>query len=79
MKSTQKFLQTQVDNLNCKVNLPNADGKKFILDYAYGGVALYIEFNNHGVCADVFNLGYVSKKELSGLINAFNLGISFVV
>ena len=79
MKSTQKFLQAQVDNLNCKANLPDANGKKFILNYAYGGVALYTEFNNHGVCDDVFNLGHVSKKELSGLIKAFNLGISFVM
>ena len=81
MRITEKFLEKQVQRLN-KIVLNNINPKwseigSFDLDYAYGGVKLIRYINENGLCEDVFSSGHTTKKELSNLINAFAIGLTF--
>ena len=82
MRITEKDLNKAVERLNKLTGSPltymNEDRKTnighFCLDYAYGGVQLQRVCNHCGGVSNVLHSGFVTKKELYSLINAFTLG-----
>jgi len=84
---TYKFLHAQVERLNALTGHPDeiytydGNGKitggnagTYLLDGAYGGWALHRMCTSTGQ-SDVFQVGHVSARELSGLISAYIRGI----
>ena len=74
---TQAHLEAKIERLN---RMFNKTGKyseigAYCLGYAYGGVALHKYVNEHGAVNDVFNRGYMPKRELAELICAYEAGI----
>ena len=51
------------------------DTDKYVLSYAYGGVALDKICNDGGGVVDVFNSGHITKRDLHGRISAFIDGL----
>lgn len=77
MRITEKMLQKQVDTLN-KITGKSGHWSEidaYVLDGAYGGVALHQYVNENGAVNDVFSSGHMPKKELSGRIDAYIKGI----
>ena len=83
---TEKMLENQVRVLNnITGNEPSpytkgqggANINTFLLDHAYGGVALYQICNEGGGVNDIFNNGHMTKRELHGRIDAFIKGIEY--
>lgn len=52
----------------------NANIGNYHLSGAYGGWALHQMVNENGGVRDVFNCGYMPKKELYYMIRAMNIG-----
>lgn len=79
---TDSNLNAVVTRINRLFNVPNdpytASGEpnvgNFHLDHAYGGVCLR-RMTKGGGASNVFNCGYVSKKELYSLMFAFIEGV----
>lgn len=84
---TDKFLDAVVLRLNRATGMPetvyqpHVPGKpavvnvgNFHLAKAYGGVSLHQVVNDGGGIDDIFSVGFVSKRELAGLIHAFLKG-----
>ncbi len=86
MKVTQRDLDQAVNVLNRTAKTPlepytTIDGKftpnanNYHLDSAYGGVKLVQMMPTGSGVRDVFRCGYVTKRELYRLVNAYALGI----
>ena len=80
MRITEGMLQARVDYLNKITGLQVKEVKyntvgAFILDHAYGGVALYRVVTKKGGVNDIFNAGHMPKRELFNRIYALRQGI----
>lgn len=86
MKTTMRDLEAQVRRLNIMTDSPletykKEDGKfiaqigNYHLDGAYGGWKLSRICSEGGAVTDVLHCGFVSKRELSNLISAYERGI----
>ena len=75
---TERMLGKKVDNLNHIAGWDTIPTYStigyYVLDYAYGGVALHKFINTRGGIRDIFNVGHVPKRELYNLINAYIAG-----
>ena len=78
MRITEKMLELQVQRLNRDAGFPGKVGYStigaYVLDYAYGGVALHRYTNERGGIEDILG-GHCPKRELFNLIRAYALGI----
>lgn len=81
---TDKHLQVKIDRLNKFTGSPAApyiDGKaeigNFHLSHAYGGVCLHRMYNDGGGVTSPLSTGYITKRELAGLLDAYLAGIEF--
>ena len=84
---TKAILERKVDYLNRVTDSPetpwtrNADGKlkanigNYHLSGAYGGWTLHHMCNDGGGVHSVLNCGYVPKRDLASLIDAYVYGI----
>ena len=78
MRITQKDLEAKVARLN---RIAGFESPKYstvgayVLDYAYGGVKLEKWCNDHGAVHDIFNQGFMTKRELYNLMSAYENGI----
>ena len=74
---TQKHLEAKVERLNRIFNKTGRYSEigAFCLDYAYGGVTLHQYANEHGGVRNIFNRGYMPKRELCELICAYEIGL----
>jgi hypothetical protein len=79
---TETFLETQIFNLNLFTSSPTtyfqgdsgrASIGHFVLDRAYSGYALHRIVGTSGAVA-VIGSGYMSKRELCSLIQAYKAG-----
>lgn len=61
---------TKYKNGNIKSNIGN-----YHLDGAYGGVALHQMVNEQGGVDDIFNSGYMTKRDLNNRLRAFLVGL----
>lgn len=80
MRITEKMLQARVNYLNRMKGFEPEEVKyntlgAFVLDYAYGGVALHRVLTEGGGVSDVFNSGHISKRDLFNRISALRQGI----
>lgn len=86
---TEKHLQSIVDRLNRITNSPaesysRIDGRNvgnignYHLSHAYNGVCLHRMHNEGGGVSSPLSTGHVTKRELSGLLQAFIGGIESV-
>lgn len=87
MRITQKDLEAVVKRINLITNSPlesyvkDANGKfkaqvgNYHLSGAYGGVSLHRMDNESGGVTTPLNCGYVTKKELYNLMQAFINGL----
>ena len=78
MRITQKDLESKVARLNRIAgfdNPPYSTIGAYCLDYAYGGVKLEKWCNRHGGVHDIFNQGFMTKRELYNLMSAYENGI----
>jgi hypothetical protein len=86
MRVTEKDLKSVVDRINKITGSPMEpypmQGEKWIaqvgnyhINGAYGGWQLCRMANAHGGVRNVMNSGYVSKKELYNLMQAFLYGL----
>lgn len=87
MRITEKHLKGLVDRLNSLTNNPmapytveadkkyNANIGNYHLDGAYGGWALRQMMNTSGGVHDIFNSGFMSKRNLYDMIHAYIKGI----
>jgi hypothetical protein len=79
---TEAHLQAKIDRLNRITGSPaepwtagKANIGNYHLSHAYGGVCLHRMYNDGGGCTTPLIGGYVSKRELAGLLDAFINGI----
>ena len=78
MRITQKDLEAKVNRLNLIAgfdNPPYSTIGAYCLDWAYGGVKLEKWCNQHGAVHDIFNQGFMTKRELYNLMSAYENGI----
>lgn len=78
---TIDFLNAQISRLN-KIVLNNPKPAKstinaFTLSETYGGYALHQYTSEHYTIRDIFNSGYITKRQLSQLISAFESGLIY--
>ena len=77
MRITEKMLQCRVDYLNKLSGFENHKYSQigsYALSFAYGGVSLHKYGNECGGVHNVFNCGYITKRDLYDRINAFISG-----
>ena len=78
MKITQKDLENKVERLNRMAGFDNPKYSTvgaYCLDYAYGSVQLHKYANECGGVHNVFNQGFMPKRELYYLICAYENGL----
>lgn len=61
---------TKYKNGRIKANVGN-----YYIDNGYGGVALYQMINERGGVNDIFNSGYMTKRDLYNRLRAFLEGL----
>ena len=79
MRITQKDLENKLARINKIAGFDNPKYSTigaYVLDYAYGGVALHKYVNEHGGVHDVFRVGHVPKRELYNLMSAYETGLT---
>lgn len=84
---TNKHLEGLIDRINIVTKNPTTSWTKFKngnikpnignyhLDEAYGGVALHQMVNEQGGVDDIFNSGYMTKRDLYNRLSAFLKGL----
>jgi len=65
MRITKEVLRAKVNNINGQLGL---DTHKFVLNYAYEGVRLCRETNEHGGCQDISER--MTKGEMAKVLDA---------
>lgn len=90
MRITEKDLKSVVDRINSMTCSPmepyiRQDGRaiaqvgNYHIEGAYGGWQLCRIVNENGAITNVFNCGFVSKKEIYNLMQAFIYGLEIEV
>ena len=64
MRITKDILRIKVENINNQLGL---DTHKFVLNYAYEGVRLCRETNEHGGCHDISER--MTKSEMANVLD----------
>ena len=76
---TERMLESKVAYINKLKGIENPGvcvPGSYYLDFAYGGVSLARVINEGGGINSVFGCGFVPKRELFGLLNAYIEGLT---
>ena len=66
---TQKILENQIHNLNRLYELDETTKNRFALDWAYGGVQVFLRNNESGAETSI-TYGHITKKEINMALTA---------